>query len=102
MAEPLALQSPPAVCALDSRDRRPPRDRHLPAWSPLAWCIYPLTYVAYGIARGESLGSYPYSFIDASVLGHPQALIDTTGLLAAFIPARRAAAADPLVVLRSE
>ena len=56
----------------------------LPAWAPLAWCVYPLAYVVYVIARGEWLGSYPYPFIDVSVLGYPQALINTAGLLAAF------------------
>jgi hypothetical protein len=57
----------------------------LPAWAPLAWCVYPLAYVVYVIARGEWLGSYPYPFIDVSALGYPQALINTVGLLAAFI-----------------
>ena len=57
----------------------------LPAWAPLAWCVYPLAYVVYVIARGEWLGSYPYPFIDVSVLGYPQALINTFGLLASFI-----------------
>ena len=52
---------------------------------PLAWCVYPLGYVAYVTARCEWLGSYPYPFIDVSVLGYRQALINTTGLLAAFI-----------------
>lgn len=57
----------------------------LPAWAPLAWCVYPLAYVVYVIARGEWLGSYPYPFIDVSVLGYTQALVNTTWLLTAFI-----------------
>lgn len=56
----------------------------LPRWAPLAWCIYPLSYLVYVLARGEMLGDYPYYFIDASELGYGPALLNGLGLTAGF------------------
>jgi len=61
----------------------PPRQK-LPAWTPLAWCIYPIIYIAYALARGELIGSYPYHFIDVTSLGYPKVLINSLGLLVVF------------------
>lgn len=62
----------------------PPRQK-LPIWAPLAWCLYPLIYLAYAFARGELLGSYPYHFIDVTSLGYAKALINSLWLLVAFV-----------------
>ncbi len=59
--------------------------KRLAAWAPIAWCWYPLVYLAYALARGEILGLYPYPFIDVPALGYPQALANAAGLLVAFI-----------------
>lgn len=59
--------------------------QRLPAWQPLAWCIYPIGYLGYALIRGAWLGSYPYPFIDVSVLGYPRMLLNGIGLLVVFI-----------------
>ncbi len=59
--------------------------QRLPAWLPLAWCVYPVAYLAYALARGAWLNSYPYPFIDVSVLGYSRMLLNGIGLLVAFI-----------------
>ena len=53
--------------------------------APLAWCVYPLGYFVYVFARGELLGSYPYYFIDVGSIGYRQAMLNSFGLLLAFI-----------------
>ncbi len=62
----------------------PPMQR-LPTWAPLAWCLYPVAYAVYVFARGELLGSYPYHFIDVTSLGYAKVLINSLGLLIAFV-----------------
>ncbi len=62
----------------------PPRSG-LGILAPLAWCVYPLGYFVYVFARGELLASYPYYFIDAAGIGYRQAMINSFGLLVAFI-----------------
>lgn len=57
----------------------------LPAWAPLAWALYPLAYFAYAMLRGHWLGSYPYPFIDVTVLGFGRATLNAAGLLVVFI-----------------
>jgi len=57
----------------------------LPGWAPLTWCLYPLMYLVYVLARGEFLGSYPYPFIDVAALGYPRVLVNTAGLMVAFL-----------------
>jgi hypothetical protein len=61
-----------------------PPTRKLPRWAPLAWCIYPLIYIAYALARGALLGSYPYHFIDVTSLGYSHVLLNSLGLLLVF------------------
>lgn len=56
----------------------------LAAWAPLAWCLYPAAYLAYALARGEVLDSYPYPFIDVGALGYPRVLFHSLGLMAGF------------------
>ncbi len=56
---------------------------HWPA--PLTWCLYPIAYFAYAMVRGAILHSYPYPFIDASVLGYGRAALNGLGLLLVFI-----------------
>lgn len=57
----------------------------LPAWSPLAWSLYPSAYFAYALVRGEWLGVYPYPFIDVAALGYPRALANAAVLLVAYL-----------------
>ena len=61
-----------------------PATQKLPRWAPLAWCIYPLIYIAYALARGALLGSYPYHFIDVASLGYSHVLLNSVGLLLVF------------------
>ena len=53
--------------------------------APLAWCLYPMGYFAYVFVRGELLASYPYYFIDVAGIGYRQAMVNSFGLLVAFI-----------------
>jgi hypothetical protein len=56
------------------------------AWhAPLLWCAYPLVYLAYVLLRGEWLGAYPYPFVDVAALGYRQVLVNSVGLMVAFI-----------------
>jgi hypothetical protein len=57
----------------------------LPASAPLIWCIYPAAYFAYALIRGAWLQSYPYPFIDVSVLGYPRVAVNSVILLAAYV-----------------
>lgn len=59
--------------------------RRLPWWSPLAWCLYPLSYFAYALLRGAALGSYPYYFIDVAAIGYSRTLLNASGLLLGFV-----------------
>lgn len=61
-----------------------PTDAKASSLAPLAWCIYPLIYIAYALARGQLLGSYPYHFIDVTSLGYSKVLLNSLGLLAVF------------------
>ena len=62
-----------------------PPSQRLPFWAPLAWCIYPVIYVVYVLARGEVLGSYPYPFIDVASLGYAKVLLNSLGLLVVYV-----------------
>ena len=62
-----------------------PPSQKLSIWAPLAWCLYPLIYLAYVFARGELIGSYPYHFIDVTKLGYVKALVNSLSLLVAFV-----------------
>jgi len=62
----------------------PPRSE-LSALTPFAWCLYPLLYFVCMFVRGELLGSYPYYFIDVASIGYRQAMLNSFGLLVAFV-----------------
>ena len=62
----------------------PPRSK-LGVLTPLTWCFYPLLYFVYVFVRGELLGSYPYYFIDVTSIGYRQAMLNSFGLLVAFV-----------------
>ncbi|MNT39601.1 hypothetical protein D3C72_1758630 [compost metagenome] len=60
-------------------------DKHsLRWWTPLAASVYPLLYLAYALARGLWLGSYPYPFIDVNALGYATVIRNALGLLFGF------------------
>jgi hypothetical protein len=62
-----------------------PPSQKLPFWAPLAWCLYPIIYLAYALARGEVIGSYPYHFIDVANLGYSKVLLNSLGLLVIYV-----------------
>lgn len=49
------------------------------------WTIYPLLYFAYVLLRGDSLGVYPYPFVDVEKLGYPQVFLNASGILLGFV-----------------
>ncbi len=57
----------------------------LPAWAPLAWCVWPAAYLVYALGRGALLASYPYPFIDVPVIGIAQTLRNALGLLLGYL-----------------
>ena len=59
--------------------------RDLRWWAPLVASVYPLIYLAYALARGLWVGSYPYPFIDVNVLGYATVLRNALGLLVGFV-----------------
>ncbi|MGH8380998.1 Pr6Pr family membrane protein [Pseudomonas sp.] len=50
-----------------------------------AWLLYPLGYFAYALLRGQSIGVYPYPFIDVASLGYGQVLLNALAILIGFI-----------------
>jgi hypothetical protein len=55
-------------------------------WSAaLWWSIYPLSYLAYALARASVDGKYPYHFIDVAELGWLQTALNAGGIAAGFI-----------------
>lgn len=55
-------------------------------WSlPLKWTACPFIYLGYALVRGEMIGAYPYPFLDVSVIGYRQALLEACGLLAVSV-----------------
>ena len=53
--------------------------------SPLRWAVWPIAYFAYALIRGALTGLYAYPFIDVPAIGYPQALLNSLGLLVAFV-----------------
>jgi len=53
--------------------------------SPLTWTVWPIGYFAYALVRGALTGLYAYPFIDVPAIGYPQALLNSLGLLVAFV-----------------
>lgn len=55
-------------------------------WSQvLVWQSYPAGYFAYVLLRGAINGWYPYPFLDVNALGYLQVLLNSVGVLVAFI-----------------
>lgn len=59
--------------------------RRLPWTVAFGWLIYPLVYSIYIVIRGEIVTEYPYPFIDVSILGYGQALINCFFILVGFL-----------------
>lgn len=56
------------------------------AWiSILPWLLYPFFYLIYILIRGHFSSFYPYPFIDVNQLGYYKILINSTGMLLAFL-----------------
>jgi hypothetical protein len=54
-------------------------------WSqPFIWGVYPGAYLVYALIRGLFLGTYPYGFIDVSVIGYQRTMLNAFGLLFVF------------------
>ncbi|MEG1039637.1 MAG: Pr6Pr family membrane protein [Pseudomonas sp.] len=51
----------------------------------LTWLLYPLGYFALALMRGQSIGVYPYPFIDVARLGYGQVLLNALAILLGFI-----------------
>ena len=51
----------------------------------LPWLIYPLLYVVYTAIHGVITGFYPYPFVNVGELGYGKVLINSCGLLIAFL-----------------
>lgn len=54
-------------------------------YDAVRWLIWPVLYVDYALVRGLASGFYPYPFMDISVLGIAQVMINVGVLLAAFL-----------------
>lgn len=54
---------------------------------PWYWTIYPVTYLAWVLVRGEFVRRYPYPFVDVGLLGYPRALGNAVGLFVLFLVA---------------
>jgi hypothetical protein len=52
---------------------------------PLIWSIYPLTYLAYALARGSLDGHYPYPFMDVGKIGLAATAINVAAIAAGFL-----------------
>jgi hypothetical protein len=53
--------------------------------APLWWSTYLAIYFGYALVRGALIGSYPYGFIDVSMLGYGGAVRNGIFLLMAFL-----------------
>lgn len=68
----------PVVVLVDWLIDRPAKK--VPSNVALVWLIFPLAYVAYSLVRGNSIGWYPYPFLDVSVHGYV-----TVGVISAIL-----------------
>ena len=50
-----------------------------------AWLLYPLIYLIFILMRGPSSSFYPYPFIDVGKIGYNQTVINSAGMLLAFL-----------------
>ena len=53
--------------------------------SVFAWLLYPLVYLIFILIRGSFSGFYPYPFIDVINLGYNKVVVNSTGMLGAFL-----------------
>ncbi|TDF81686.1 Pr6Pr family membrane protein [Pseudomonas sp. H9] len=51
----------------------------------MAWLLYPAGYFAFALWRGQSIGVYPYPFIDVAELGYTQVLVNALAMMLGFI-----------------
>ena len=58
--------------------------------APLMWALYPLSYLAYALARGSFEGRYPYPFIDVAQIGWAQTLVNSALIALGFVVAGEA------------
>ena len=49
------------------------------------WLVWPIGYSVYALARGHASGFYPYPFMDVTILGITQVLVNLAGLAVAFV-----------------
>jgi hypothetical protein len=57
----------------------------IPLKSVLVWLLYPLIYLIYILIRGAVSSFYPYPFIDVGKIGYNKTVINSSGMLAAFL-----------------
>jgi hypothetical protein len=58
---------------------------HLRVGHLLRWAAYPALYFAWILTRGNTLGVYPYPFVDVLKLGYRQVWINAFGVLGGFL-----------------
>jgi hypothetical protein len=46
---------------------------------------YPAAYLVWTLVHGAATGWYPYPFVDVSELGYPRMLVNSAGLVLAFL-----------------
>ncbi|MGB0907473.1 MAG: Pr6Pr family membrane protein [Maricaulaceae bacterium] len=49
------------------------------------WVVYPLLYGVYTLLRGQVTGTYPYPFLDLSVLGWRHVLLNMCGFVMVYL-----------------
>ena len=52
---------------------------------PLLWAVYPLSYLAYGMARGAITGKYAYPFLNMLILGWQRTALNAFLIAVAFM-----------------
>lgn len=58
---------------------------HLRVWHLPLWTLYPTAYFACILIRGDTLGVYPYPFVDVLKLGYWQVWMNAFGVLGGFL-----------------
>jgi hypothetical protein len=73
--------TPPAALLLFflGREREPFRFHYI-----FYWILYTLAYLVYSLVRGSVIGTYPYPFIDLTIVTPVQAALNVAGIAAAF------------------
>ena len=56
------------------------------AWKNIpSWLVYPAVYALFILWRGSFSGYYPYPFLDVAALGYSTVLLNSVGMIAAFL-----------------